>query len=857
MNARYWGWTPLEPLIPADPGREEALFWLLALDRSRAESTPSRLAETVADIRTEDQLGDEALFGMAMRSHLRGGEPLSALGALLPPRRIVELLLEDRGADRETLEGAWALARGVGDRLRPALDPFVLAEVRDLLHECALDSPPGLNRLAAFVAAQLGADDGLRSVVAGWADGVLRRVPPRNVRWIDQLLAIDSSAALESEWDRLAVDAAGLAPFHLRRWLARTGEAGLMLLRQRAFAGSRQEAALCVEVVARSVHQPAAAPVMLELLTGSKATQVARRWLDTHPLSTATGLAPLLKATCAETGRAVQELRRLKRAGHADALVEAKEHLDPADAAGLDAHVLDHEEPTAPALEDTAVPLQLRPPDSTPRLPRWLSPDELPPLLVGEGRLDGRAVAGVLERLRECTLDRPGRTVDALREHCDAASADAFAWALFEQWIAAGAPAHEGWAMRVLAFLAQDGSTLRLAELVRGWPEAKQHKRAAAGLEVLSTIGSDTALGQIHEIGRRVRSKALRERARAAMTAIARSRGLSEEDLLDRVVPGCGLDARGTRTFAFGDRRLEFVLSPGLRPMLRELDERGRPTGALRSMPPRPAGGDDVPESAAAREEWRAFKKQVTSTLKLQADRLERAMRLRRRWSPEDFDRLFVRHPLQIHLVRSVLWGAWVPGSPADSTRRLDSAFRVTEEMDLATAEDRTYAIPPSAAIGVVHPLDLDVDSRAAWLRTFEDYELVPPFPQLDRPVHVLEPREEKATELVRPGLLGITSGALMGVLMRRGWDRIEGDGGLCRYFERHLPAAGIIVTLESAPGIWLGEPHASGDQDVVGCSFRRDGTRGRLGLGQVDAVVVSETLVDLSILGTKAGQPS
>jgi hypothetical protein len=58
------------------------------------------------------------------------------------------------------------------------------------------------------------------------------------------------------------------------------------------------------------------------------------------------------------------------------------------------------------------------------------------------------------------------------------------------------------------------------------------------------------------------------------MEAIARARGLTQEQLEDRIVPDCGLDPMGKRAFDFGTRQFQFVLSPDLKPMLK--DDKGK-----------------------------------------------------------------------------------------------------------------------------------------------------------------------------------------------------------------------------------------------------------------------------------------
>lgn len=255
--------------------------------------------------------------------------------------------------------------------------------------------------------------------------------------------------------------------------------------------------------------------------------------------------------------------------------------------------------------------------------------------------------------------------VDAVRENVDSETCDAFAWRLFELWLSAGAPSNYAWAMPAVGRLGGDGSVLRMAKLIAAWPGEGQSKRAANGIGVLAAIGTDAALFQISELADRTKYKALRARADVALVQVAEDRGLSREELNDHIVPTCGLDDAGRRTFDYGTRRFAFTMGAGLRLGVRELDSDGRPAGKLRPGLPPATQKDDAERVTGAKAAWDVLKKQVSATVKTQSDRLQKAMVAQRRWTPDAFGRLFMRHPLQSHLARTLVWGAWQGGSSA------------------------------------------------------------------------------------------------------------------------------------------------------------------------------------------------
>ena len=106
-----------------------------------------------------------------------------------------------------------------------------------------------------------------------------------------------------------------------------------------------------------------------------------------------------------------------------------------------------------------------------------------------------------------------------------------------------------------------------------------------------------------------------------------------------------------------------------------------------------------------------------------------------RRWSAEDFETLLVGHPLQRHLVRLLVLATYRDGA-------VSATFRLTEEGDYADSDDEPFALADHALVGIVHPMHLDSAQQAAWGEILADYEIVPPFPQLGRPVYDVEPGE-------------------------------------------------------------------------------------------------------------------
>ena len=197
-------------------------------------------------------------------------------------------------------------------------------------------------------------------------------------------------------------------------------------------------------------------------------------------------------------------------------------------------------------------------------------------------------------RVLRASSEKPDAAIARLRAAATVESAEELAWELFDQWLAAGAPVKDKWALQALGRIGGDRCATRLAPLIRAWPGESQHKRAVLGLDVLRDIGNDVALMQLNGIAQKVKFKALQARAREAMEAVAAGLDMTGDELADRIVPDAGLDADGGRVFDYGPRQFTFALGPGLKPMVR--DAAGKP----RASPPKPTAADDAGRAAAA-----------------------------------------------------------------------------------------------------------------------------------------------------------------------------------------------------------------------------------------------------------------
>jgi hypothetical protein len=664
-------------------------------------------------------------------------------------------------------------------------------------------------------------------------------------------------------------------PEYIRGWLANTQFVALDWICRSIIKAHTKLADPLLQSFTKSVQAPEAAPYMLELWLKLKKPQLARQWLEDNPIHAIVGLLPIaagqnvapVEAKPAElTKAAITFLSSLKRKGY-ESLMRAALAQQPSEIAEkVTALILAQDDGNLQTLDDTNTPQWLK--DGIADLPKakrsqpvdWVSTADLPALVVGDHCLGKGQIQACLVALQLSTLDSPVLLVQYLKSHANPQSLDTFIWSLFERWLTEGGSSKEKWAMFSLGLLGSDAIALKLAPLIRNWPGENQHPRAVLGLECLRAIGTDTALMQINGIAQKTKYQGLQARAEECMKAIARDRQLTQDQLEDRIIPDCGLDATGRRTFDFGPRQFHFALSADLKPIVK--DEKGKHLTTL----PKPNSKDDAEKAQQAIADWKLVKKQVGEVVKIQSVRLEDAMITERRWPWHEFSTLLAKHPLATHLVQRLIWGSF----GADGS--LLQTFRVSEDHTYSDAMDDVIAPDESATVSIVHPIHLSEDLKAHWGEIFSDYEIIPPFPQLHREVYHLTSEEVDAEEIKRFQNIQIPGEMLAYTMEKFGWQRgALHDHGDYRVHYKDFDQGKITAVVGDYECQHVEKSSIWGSDAIDGClflvgqhrepyeyptsvSWAEKYTEGkRIPLREVHPLVMSEVLRDLTAIATAA----
>ena len=592
--------------------------------------------------------------------------------------------------------------------------------------------------------------------------------------------------------------------------------------------------------LALAVDSPRLVPAVLHALRNLKKSKpLAIEWLRSHPRTALTAALPqAFGSDRAQRDNAQHGLRWFATNGF-----EAEARAVAAEYGATMAQAL-------PALLD-ADPLRVLP-SRMPKLPSFFvaAAFRRPLLREGGAALGAAAVEHVGTMLAISQLDAPYAGLAVVREACTPASLAEFAWDVFEAWLAAGAPSKDNWALLALGLLGDDETARRLAPRIREWPGESQHQRAVLGLDLLAAIGSDVALMHLNGIAGKVKFKALQERAREKIAAVAQARGLTAAELADRLVPDLGLDDDGTLRLDFGPRHFTVAFDEALKPFVRDA------AGVRLKDLPKPLKTDDAALAAAATERYKQVKKDAKAVASLQVVRLEMAMVERRRWSAADFQLFFLQHPLMRHLAARLVWGVYSSGSEDGEPGPLTAAFRVAEDFTMADADDTAYALPAEASVGIAHALEMPRPLQQAFGQLFADYEILQPFRQLGRETYALTAEERLAADIKRYADNVVSTGSVMG-LLNRGWER-DGpmDGGWVSRFSKRI-GAGLELRLELDPGTLIGVPNEEPKQRIPSVTLRQAGTwgdEGRRSFEQLDPITTSELLRELDLLAPLQG---
>lgn len=336
------------------------------------------------------------------------------------------------------------------------------------------------------------------------------------------------------------------------------------------------------------------------------------------------------------------------------------------------------------------------------------------------------------------------------------------------RWIDLGAVAKNKW---VLVFSAVNGKSdviSKIMSYIKYWSENQRGALAVSAVKALALNGSPEALMQVDNMSRKFKSNQVKAAAQEALIDAAEFLGITIEELSDRIVPDFDFDEHMCRIFDYGNRKFSVYLTPSLEIEIFNGDKK------IKNLP-KPSANDITEIAEKSYAEFKEMKKQLKSAVKLQTARLEYTLMCERKWTKENWEKLFVKNPLMHCFAIGLVWGIY-------NTDGLVSTFRYLDDGSFTTADEEEFEIPENAEISLVHPVELSEEELSAWTEQLADYEITQPFLQLARPVYRPEKNEVGVTEIKRFYGKTVIDQILTSRMEKNGWYRgYAGDGG-CFY---------------------------------------------------------------------------
>ncbi len=364
----------------------------------------------------------------------------------------------------------------------------------------------------------------------------------------------------------------------------------------------------------------------------------------------------------------------------------------------------------------------------------------------------------------------------------------------------------------------------------------------------LGLLGSFEAARALDRIMKKFRTKYpnVREAAQDAFDQIAQTLGITRFELADQMIPDFGF-TKGEGQITLGKIKARVVIDDDRKLAFYDKDN-------LIKSPGKGLAGKQKEALEALRDEADA----ASRTLKTN---LEYYMVGGRRWAADKWKAFFLANPLAKAFARSLIWNAL----PA---RGDGIAFRIDAKGALLDRNGAAVTLAKDTQVALVHPLDLDANTRAAWTAILDEANLAPPFAQMTRSVFLPKEDDRSKTisfEFENKELEGLT---FKSRAERLGWRRgsVVDGGSVSAYrkvFDRHQIEAfigtdnlsvqsydGGEVTLEQLFFVKTGavttgsytydEPTDQGDERLIK-------------LGDLPEIVYSETIADLRAVTREA----
>ena len=137
--------------------------------------------------------------------------------------------------------------------------------------------------------------------------------------------------------------------------------------------------------------------------------------------------------------------------------------------------------------------------------------------------------------------------------------------AIYQLWVSQGAESKKRGILSLYGMYSDDEMAMQLKKQIDEWALGMRGAIAAAAVQALALSPSHIGLMSIHAMSFKYKHKQVRNAAKEALNLAAKTRGITEEELEDQLVPHLGFNKRGEKTIDYGSRTFTAYLTPNLK----------------------------------------------------------------------------------------------------------------------------------------------------------------------------------------------------------------------------------------------------------------------------------------------------
>ena len=322
---------------------------------------------------------------------------------------------------------------------------------------------------------------------------------------------------------------------------------------------------------------------------------------------------------------------------------------------------------------------------------------------------------------------------------------------------------------------------LKLKTQIEEWALNSRGALAAHAVYAIALNASKFALVLVDTMSVKVKNNQVKNAAKDALKKTAKALEISEDELIDKIIPDLDFDKKGMRELHYGgeaDRVFKLQIKNDF--TIEVTDSNNK---VLKSLPA-PNSKDDKAISDASKKELTLIKKNIKMISSNQMRRLNKVLLNGRKWSYKTFNELFVDNPIMNIFALKLIWGVY------DENNNLIESFRYMEDGSFNTFNEEEYIFEDSLKnkknITLVHPIELDEDKLSKWRNQLSEYEILQPINQLDLLFEEVKEEHIKNNKIISFEDKEITAGEIMSMANKMSFERsrdIE-DGGSYNCYE-------------------------------------------------------------------------